>query len=80
MKDLIITRKRQITELLTILACVVISIALNVYAIIEYDGQWSQLMTSFFYVLTFAAVLYAIWTIIRLIFYGIKALVTSKKK
>ncbi len=80
MKDLIITRKRQKIELITILVCVVIAIALNAYAIIEYDGQWSQLITSMFYVLTFAVVLYAVWTAIRLFVYLLKKVFTYKKK
>lgn len=72
MKDTIITTKRKKIELFTLIVCFVIAFLLNLYAIIKYDTSFSELFTSLGYVVVAALVIYAIWTIIRLLFYGIK--------
>ena len=46
MKDITISAKRQKHELLTWLVCFAISFALNVYAIIAYEGSAIELVTS----------------------------------
>ncbi|MBQ6653424.1 MAG: hypothetical protein IJM81_08585 [Prevotella sp.] len=66
MKDIKISTKRQKQELLTLLVCIVIAELLNVYAIIAYDGKWSQLITSIGYVLVFGLLLYLSWTALRI--------------
>lgn len=66
MKDIKISAKRQKQELLTLLVCIVIAELLNVYAIIAYDGKWSQLITSIGYVLVFGLLLYLSWTALRI--------------
>ncbi len=37
------------------------------------------MLTSIFYVLAFSCVLYAFWTLLRLLFYGIRNLFLKKK-
>lgn len=78
MKDLTITKKRQKTELVTLLICFVIAFALNVYAIIDHNAPAKELITSIFYVLTFAIVLYVAWSFIRIVFYAIRHLLKKK--
>lgn len=78
MKDIIITRRRQRTEILTLLVCFVIAFGLNVYAIIAYGGQWSELFWSLGFVIAATAFLYAVWTLLRLICYGCLKLVKKK--
>lgn len=69
MKDIIISPKRQKSELKALLVCFIIAFALNVGAIICYKAPATEMITSIFYVITFAVVLYAAWVIVRLIVY-----------
>ena len=81
MKAIVLTRRRQITELCILCICLIIAFALNVWAIISYDAPWSELYSTFFYVLIFALALYALTVLLRLCFYGIRSVVrhTTKK-
>ena len=75
MKNTVITARRKKIELLTLLACFIIGNLANLYAIISY----SEMLTSFFYVLAFSGVLYVFWTILRILFYGIRSLFLKKR-
>ena len=55
MKNTVITARRKKTELLTLLACFIIGNLANLYAIISYETPFSEMLTSFFYVLAFRA-------------------------
>lgn len=81
MKDINITvsRHRQKVELLSLLVCFVIAFALNVYAIIAYDGKWSELFWSLGFVVATTAFLYAVWIIVRLIFHFVRLVLKRKK-
>ena len=79
MKNTVITARRKKTELLTLLACFIIGNLANLYAIISYETPFSEMLTSFFYVLAFSGVLYVFWTILRILFYGISSLFLKKR-
>ena len=79
MKNTVITARRKKTELLTLLACFIIGNLANLYAIISYETPFSEMLTSFFYVLAFSGVLYVFWTILRILFYGIRSLFMKKR-
>ena len=79
MKSTVITARRKKTELLTLLACFIIGNLANLYAIISYETPFSEMLTSFFYVLAFSGVLYVFWTILRILFYGIRSLFLKKR-
>ena len=74
MKDIIITRQRQKTELRTLIVCFVIAFCVNVYAIITYDGKWSELFWSLGFVVATTFALYVVWTLLRLLIYGCRML------
>lgn len=78
MKDIIITKQRQKTEFITILVCFILAFALNLYAIIAYDGQWKELFWSLGFVAVTTVIFYAVWTIARIAFYIIRKLITKK--
>ena len=63
--DIHITARRLRIELWLFATCVAIGMGLNIYAIIEYNAPWSELLTSMFYVLAFA--LYATTAVVRLV-------------
>ena len=79
MKNTVITARRKKIELLTLLACFIIGNLANLYAIISYETPFSEMQTSFFYVLAFSGVLYVFWTILRILFYGIRSLFLKKR-
>lgn len=79
MKNTVITARRKKIELLTLLACFIIGNLANLYAIISYETPFSEMLTSFFYVLVFSGVLYVFWTILRILFYGIRSLFLKKR-
>ncbi len=79
MKNTVITARRKKIELLTLLICFVIGNLANLYAIISYETPFSEMLTSFFYVLAFSCVLYAFWTVLRILFYGIRSLFLKRR-
>lgn len=79
MKNTVITARRKKIELLTLLACFIIGNLANLYAIISYETPFSEMLTSFFYVFAFSGVLYVFWTILRILFYGIRSLFLKKR-
>lgn len=79
MKDIILTTRRQRTELITLLVCFVVANGLNLYAILSHNAPLTELVTSFFYIVAFTLVLYGLWTIVRLAFYGVKRLTKRNK-
>lgn len=79
MKEIKISVKRQKKELMVFLVCLLIAFCLNIYAIIAYDGKWSELFWSLGFVCAAAFLFYTIWTVIRIVFFYIKKN-TKKKK
>lgn len=74
MKDTILTARRKKIELITLLVCFIISNLVHIYAIIAYRASFMEMITSIFYILLFTFALYLFWGILRLLFYGVKAL------
>lgn len=79
MKDTVLTARRKKIEIITLLVCFVLANLVNLYAIIAYNRSMMEMITSIFYIIIFAFVLYAYWTLLRLLFYGVKALLAKKK-
>ena len=80
MKDTILTAKRKKLELMTLLGCFILANLANLYAIIAYKTPFTELVTSIFYVLIFTCALYVFWGILRILFYGVKAIFTNKRR
>lgn len=80
MKDIIITRKRQKTELLVLLICFVVACLTNLYAIFSYGGKLTEMFTSLGYVLIFTAALYVAFALLRIIIFVIGKLISNKQK
>lgn len=78
MKDFIITVKRKKIEIVTWLICFAIANLLNLYSIIAYNTKFIELITSIGYVVVFSIILYLLWSLIRLLFYCGKRLITRK--
>lgn len=78
LKNATITARRQKTELLTLLTCFIIANLANLYAVIAYNTSFIELITSLGYVAVATAVLYAAWTLLRLIVFGAVCLFRRK--
>ena len=71
MKDLVISGKRIKTEIWVFVACVVAMELLNIYSIIRYRGEWSEVIMSIGYVVTASVIVYLLIGVLRLIVAGI---------
>lgn len=80
MKDTLLTARRKRTELFTILICFILANLVNLYSIIAYNTPFSEMITSIFYVLIFSVALYVFWSLLRILFWGVKSLFVSKKR
>ena len=79
MKDIVITVKQQQKEWCLLLACFILALGCNVYSIIYYNGNWSELYSEFFYVLALTLAFYVLSILIRLLVKGIKCLFAKKR-
>ena len=75
MKDIVISSKHIRRELWIFLGCIVAMELVNVYAIVDYGGKWSELVMSLGFVVAAAVVAYAVLAVVRLIVYGIVKLI-----
>lgn len=80
MKDTILTARRKKTELITLLVCFILANLVNLYSIITYHTPAIEMITSIFYVIVAAIVFYIVWSFLRILFYGLKTLVTKRKR
>jgi len=67
MKDILISKKRQKTELKIFTVCFMIAFILNIISIIIYNTRWNELLTHIGYVAAIAVFLYLITGIFRLL-------------
>jgi len=79
MKDIVITARRRKTELYTFLVCFILANLANLYSIITYRTSYVELITSIGYVTVAAVILYAIWTFLRIVYYGLVSLFRKKQ-
>ena len=75
MKDIVIKERHVKRELWIFLACVVVMELVNIYAIADYDGKWSEAVMSLGFVVVAAVVMYAVIALLRLMVYGIMKLI-----
>lgn len=80
MNDSVITKRRKTIEIYTLASCFVVAFAVNLYAIMVYSAPYSELYSSIFYVVAFALVLYAAWSVIRLAVYGVLIILKKLKE
>lgn len=80
MKESVITVKRKKIEIWTLVVCFVIANVLNVYAIKKFDTPWNELFWSLGYVVTATAVIYFLWSVLRVVIYGVIGLFRKKRR
>jgi hypothetical protein len=80
MKDITIKGSTITRELIILGVNLLIAIVMNLYAIVVYNGAWSELFTQMHLVLALTVVLYLIVTLFRLIHVAIKKLFSGLTK
>lgn len=78
MKDTIITAKRKKTELLFLFISFIAAIGLNVYAIIRYNTNWIELLSTLHISLILTIIIYCIILFFRLLYVMISKSVCNK--
>jgi hypothetical protein len=78
MKDVLISGRRIACELQIFLGCFVLALALNAYAIHEYNTQWKELLTTLHITLAVAIVIYVLLGIVRFLIAGAARLFRRK--
>jgi hypothetical protein len=65
MKDIVITGRRIARELCIYGGCVFAALCVNVYAIIRFNTQWKELITTLHITLAVALVFYGVLAVLR---------------
>ncbi|MGF7139143.1 hypothetical protein [Roseimarinus sediminis] len=77
MKPIVIQNHHIKRELIIALLALIVSIGLNIYAIIHFETNWNELYTQIGYILVIALVFYLIQLLIRGIVFFLNRLFTS---
>ena len=78
MKDLTIKAKQIKKELIILLVCLLAALGLNIYSIIKYNTDWSELIGQLHIVILVALLLYVLVGMFRLFAWGINRLFQKK--
>ncbi len=79
MKDLVIPASRIRTELLTILVCFAIAVCINVGSIIHFHTPFTEVFSQIGFTVIITAVIYVLWTALRILCWLISLLFRKKK-
>lgn len=80
MRDILLTVKRQRTELLIFTVCFLIAFLLNVISIITFGTEWKELYTQLLWVVCLALLFYGVWLFLRMLYWGIKKITHKEAK
>ena len=78
MKDVLISGRRVTRELMIFCACFAVALAMNIFAIIKYQTDWKELITTLHITLALAIVIYVLLGILRLLICGVSRLFRRK--
>ena len=68
MKDIVIPGKRIRQEFVILAICMVFAMVLNIFSIIIYKTEWTELLSQLHVVIAFGIVIYILVFLLRLIF------------
>ena len=78
MRDILLSVKRQKTEIKIVCTCIVLAYLMNIISIIAFHTEWSELWTQTLWMVIITCGLYGLSIVLRLLYYGIRQL-TAKK-
>jgi hypothetical protein len=65
MKDIVITGRQIIRELLIFAGCILAALLVNVYSIVRFSTQWKELITTLNITLALALIFFALIAVLR---------------
>ena len=74
MKDIVLSVKRQKTEIKIFCVCIVLAYLMNIVSIIAYGTSWSEFWTQLPWMLLITCGFYGLSVVLRLLYYGIRQL------
>jgi len=77
-KDIILTARRQRTEIILFIACFVLAFLLNIYSIVAFNTEWKEIYTQIVWVLALGVLFYGVLLALRLLYWGIRSITTKK--
>jgi hypothetical protein len=78
MKDIVITGRQIIRELLIFAGCILAALVVNVYSILRFNTQWKELFTTLNITLALALIFFAVVAVLRLIVFCCRRLLRKK--
>lgn len=74
MKDILLSVKRQKTEIKVFCTCIILAYVMNIVSIIAFSTEWSELWTQSLWMLIVTCGLYGLSVVLRLLYCGIQSL------
>lgn len=74
MKDILLSVKRQKTEIKVLCTCIILAYVMNIVSIIAFSTEWSELWTQSLWMLIVTCGLYGLSVVLRLLYCGIQSL------
>lgn len=74
MKEIVLSVKRQKTEIKIFCVCIALAYLMNMISIIAYGTSWSELWTQSLWMLIIACGFYGLSVFFRLLYYGVRRL------
>ncbi|MDH6533822.1 hypothetical protein D0T51_02330 [Parabacteroides sp. 52] len=78
MRDILLTVKRQRTEIVIFIVCFLVAFGLNLYSIVAFGTEWKELYTQLLWVLCLSVLFYGIVLFLRLLYWGIQKILHKK--
>jgi hypothetical protein len=78
MKDIVISGRRILRELLLYAGCFVAALAVNVYSIVHFKTEWKELFTTLHITLAVAGVLFVVLALLRAIVFCCRLVLRRK--
>ena len=80
MKEIVLSVKRQKTEIKIFCVCIALAYLMNIISIIAYGTSWSELWTQSLWMLLITCGFYGLSVVLRLLYYGLSQLSFSLER
>jgi NADH:ubiquinone oxidoreductase subunit 6 (subunit J) len=78
MKDIVISGRQIIREVLIYVGCILAALLVNVYSILHFNTQWKELVTTLNITLALALVFFAVVAVLRVTVFCCRRLLQKK--
>lgn len=78
MKDIVITGRRIVRELLIFAGCFILALCVNIYSIIRFGTEWKELITTLHITLAVALLFFAVAAFLRVLIFCCKHFISRR--